>query len=530
MGWAGYEILRLERRKGEELAAAQLEVLVRSRYSDLASGKYRDFVEGAGASYPSLHLSIEEDGQRNHFEFGHTVFGESCSAKTVAIPEQGNVSISLCRENTLPVVPLSALAGLLLAALYFGFLFISRLEESATSNLIAIFASIGVKVRTDGGLRGIFSRVNELTTELVAEREHAISLSKYKAIGELAGQVAHDLRSPLAALRSENRSSGNPKPNAPDLPVFDQALDRLDEIVKGLLSNYQAVLKNEFANADLTQFAATDVLPLVRQLVNESLAAWRSDAQKSNAILNSSLPSDIRVFVKIDPSGFKRVVSNVLNNAAESVELGTVKIDVSAAVEDNTFHLVIRDNGRGIPAELLERLGQKGLTVGKTTGTGLGISHAIRAVESWGGKIAFKSPSTTEAEGGTAVTISIPLVYLKDSNSVPETVIVDDDIWIREAWETEAKKSQRTVFCYESAEDLLAHIGQHSEETIFMVDYDLGGTRDGLDVVRELKGRGFTKLYLSTGFDPAVLGGINELRAAGVLDVVGKEVPAWWRL
>ncbi len=68
---------------------------------------------------------------------------------------------------------------------------------------------------------------------------------------------------------------------------------------------------------------------------------------------------------------------------------------------------MVSDNGKGIPSHILARLGEHGISYGKKgteSGSGLGIYHAKKTVEEWGGKFEVRS-----REGiGTAIEIKLP--------------------------------------------------------------------------------------------------------------------------
>jgi signal transduction histidine kinase len=67
----------------------------------------------------------------------------------------------------------------------------------------------------------------------------------------------------------------------------------------------------------------------------------------------------------------------------------------------------IKDNGVGIPGELLDKLGEKGASFrdGDRRGSGLGLYHAKANIEAWGGKLTIQSV----VGEGTEIAIALPV-------------------------------------------------------------------------------------------------------------------------
>jgi signal transduction histidine kinase len=70
---------------------------------------------------------------------------------------------------------------------------------------------------------------------------------------------------------------------------------------------------------------------------------------------------------------------------------GTVKIDIASSPEAPGLRVSIQDQGRGIPSEILPRLGELGFTFKKPGGSGLGLHHAKTTLERFGGSLQIKS-------------------------------------------------------------------------------------------------------------------------------------------
>ena len=102
-------------------------------------------------------------------------------------------------------------------------------------------------------------------------------------------------------------------------------------------------------------------------------------------------------------SDFKRIISNLLNNAFEAVEKeGEVTLRLSK--HEKMLEVEIIDTGRGIPLEILPRIGERAFSYGKD-GNGFGVSHAKEVLEKNNGKFDI----TSKINEGTTVTLYLPV-------------------------------------------------------------------------------------------------------------------------
>jgi cell cycle sensor histidine kinase DivJ len=112
-----------------------------------------------------------------------------------------------------------------------------------------------------------------------------------------------------------------------------------------------------------------------------------------------------------DPRAFKQIMLNLVANAIKFTERGGT-VTVSAAVEGSRLLLRVRDNGVGIAADDLKRIGDPFFQAGKTyqrrhEGTGLGLSIVKSLVAMHAGDITVQS----KVDEGTTVTVALPLVF-----------------------------------------------------------------------------------------------------------------------
>jgi signal transduction histidine kinase len=107
-----------------------------------------------------------------------------------------------------------------------------------------------------------------------------------------------------------------------------------------------------------------------------------------------------------DESKLKRCVMNLVSNAIEALldqKISNPSIDITATTGDGTMLISIRDNGKGIPAEILKSLFEPFVTRQKTNGTGLGLAIVKQYITAHDGEI------WVENDNGAVFTIALPL-------------------------------------------------------------------------------------------------------------------------
>jgi signal transduction histidine kinase len=213
-------------------------------------------------------------------------------------------------------------------------------------------------------------------------------------LGELARQVAHDIRSPLGALK-----------------VFSGTLEGLDvdqqELISAVVSRIQGIaddlLKRSGSGGERAP-EVVDLKSLLEPLFEEKRAQFSDRRDISLALQMNETPGEILGSVR--PAELLRIISNLMNNSVEAIDQGgNVTVTLEKSRDDGVI-ISIRDSGRGIPEARIPLLGTRGATYDKPGGNGLGLSHAKQEIESWGGRL--KIVSTLGK--GTCVSIELPAI------------------------------------------------------------------------------------------------------------------------
>jgi signal transduction histidine kinase len=120
-----------------------------------------------------------------------------------------------------------------------------------------------------------------------------------------------------------------------------------------------------------------------------------------------TLKSELRTATlnNVDVVELERSVSNLINNAIEASSNGS-EITVDLTNQNEMIKIQIKDQGYGISAENLKKIGMKGFTANKANGTGIGLFYAKQFVERLGGKLMVDSVLNQ----GTTVSMILPVV------------------------------------------------------------------------------------------------------------------------
>ncbi len=205
---------------------------------------------------------------------------------------------------------------------------------------------------------------------------------------ELFSILSHELRAPLTTIKGSSRTllrhgaALEPATARQLLQDIDQEADRLHRLVDNLLELARAGVG---PSALRTEPTALDVL--LRRVVAD--ATPRAGSRRLRVRSPGDLPHP-----SVDPVRIEQVVRNLVDNAVKfSPATGT--IDITAARQEGTIVVTVKDDGPGVPPEYHDRVFERFFRVereGSTVaGAGLGLAICKRFVELHGGRIGLES-------------------------------------------------------------------------------------------------------------------------------------------
>ena len=235
---------------------------------------------------------------------------------------------------------------------------------------------------------------------LIAEQSKEIAAAEVDVrLGKITAQVAHDIRSPLAALKIL-LSDGMPV--SPSSKTIAAAIKRMEDIVTDLLSIKRSQIVSTHPSAAANELTGKCVEQMIFELISEKEIEF-SKAKKVHC--STRIHPSVATLASIRGNSpiLKRVLSNVLNNSFEAINRSG-EIVVSSNIISNSIEIKVSDTGMGISEELLTRIGTEGATEGKINGTGLGLAMVIQHISDWGGCVDISSSQGN----GTTVTMTLP--------------------------------------------------------------------------------------------------------------------------
>jgi len=141
----------------------------------------------------------------------------------------------------------------------------------------------------------------------------------------------------------------------------------------------------------------------VARLVDDMARLVDKEALFKNVTLTRKLPEDLPR-LQTDAPLLRQVVLNLMTNALQAVDHGGA-IEVSASADDDALSISVKDNGRGIPPENLDKIFNPFFTTKPPgQGTGLGLSLCHNLVSGMSGKITVES----QVGKGTTFTVRLP--------------------------------------------------------------------------------------------------------------------------
>ena len=317
-------------------------------------------------------------------------------------------------------------------------------------------------------------------------------------------QVSHDIRSPLQALET---ISLNLRHNGRTSQIFIDSVKHINDIAENLLNKYRT---KDLMPADDLACVDVCIQPLVKDIIDMN----RDRLQQKNISLKATL-KDIDQWLKasVNPTQFKQIISNMLNNAVEAMaEQGRGEIELSLVPTADQLMIRIEDTGRGIAKEKISKIFKEGYTMGKSGGCGMGLSHALSCLTVWGGVCYVESSS----DMGTTFCIQLPLsancvqteidVPRKKANDDAfngfgrQYLLVEDDALTREVWKISADEHGINLSVFESAKEARQYIHDYEKECVIYIDSDLKDGTKGENLAKEFFELGYKNIYLSTGF------------------------------
>ncbi len=284
---------------------------------------------------------------------------------------------------------LVAVGGILLALLvaFWTTARITRPVEALAAGARAVAAGdwhTQVDVNAGGEIGALAAAFNQMTRELLEQRERLVQAERVAAWRELARRLAHELKNPLFPLQITVENLQRARAGHPgefDEVFLESTATLLAELgkLRGIVGRF-----SDFAQMPRPQLETVDLNGMVR----ESLKVFDAQMQAAGVTLRLDLAADLRA-VQADPGQLGRALQNLVLNAIDAMPAGGT-LAIRTAAHEGGVRLEISDTGQGLTQEECDRLFTPYYTT-KTHGTGLGLAIVQSVVSDHGGKIGVRS-------------------------------------------------------------------------------------------------------------------------------------------
>jgi len=255
--------------------------------------------------------------------------------------------------------------------------------------------------------------------ELEHSRQSAAYSAKMAALGEMSGNIAHEVNNPLAAILLRAHRMRN---LVAESPLDVQALERVSRDIEATVHRIRRIIDSlrTFArDAEQDPIRPEPIARIVEETVEICAERFR---HHSIDLRVDPIPDDL--WAECRSVQVSQILLNLLSNAYDAVEGQSVRwVRINAAADGDRVRISVIDSGPGVPPDLENRIMEPFFTtkeIGKGTGLGLSVSKGI--AEAHGGQLALDrmsldtrfvltlrrapAPESTPAPDGTTPSLS----------------------------------------------------------------------------------------------------------------------------
>ncbi len=240
---------------------------------------------------------------------------------------------------------------------------------------------------------------NRMVEELAWSAKELARNQRESAWREMAKQIAHEVKNPLTPIKLSLQYLVKAKKDG--VPDWDQRFQKFSESLVEQI-NTLTNIANEFSSFAKLPNANISEVNLYKLLTD--IVTLYSGYKNMNITLTNKLSYEPTVMA--DREQLLRVFNNLVKNAIQSIERGkqgVISINILLGF-DKSVRVEVRDNGSGIPEDVLPKLFTPNFTT-KSGGSGLGLAITREIVHGFGGSIKVN----TIVGEGSSFTVELPL-------------------------------------------------------------------------------------------------------------------------
>jgi PAS domain S-box-containing protein len=210
-----------------------------------------------------------------------------------------------------------------------------------------------------GEVIAISSIVEDITRRIELEKE-MLRLDRLNLVGEMAASIAHEIRNPMTTVKGFLQLFKRKEKFSEEHAHFDLMIDELDR-TNSIITEFLSLAKNRIVDLKLLN---------LNLLIRSLFPLLQADALLRE--MNIELMLDEIPEILLDEKEIRQLLINLVRNGFEAMSPGG-KMSIRTYLDKNELVLDVKDNGQGIPPEILDKLGTPFFTT-KENGSGLGLA------------------------------------------------------------------------------------------------------------------------------------------------------------
>ena len=238
-------------------------------------------------------------------------------------------------------------------------------------------------------------------TNVYKIQEEILRMDRLVSLGKLASGIAHELRNPLAGIKTTAQALGEEMSGDDSrreyLNRITKEIDRLNDLLKTFFS---------FAKPQKLNLIHCEIKDIINEIIPFLIKEIADKGIRFIETYHPQLPK-----IKVDKTQMHQVFLNLFLNAIQAMPNGgELKIEASPiylissdGFKNNFIKVVISDSGRGIPPHIVQKIFDPFFTT-KPKGIGLGLSITYQIIKKHGGTIKVES----QWEQGTSFIVNLP--------------------------------------------------------------------------------------------------------------------------
>jgi signal transduction histidine kinase/ActR/RegA family two-component response regulator len=259
----------------------------------------------------------------------------------------------------------------------------------------------------------LFDSLEKAYQELASTQEQLIMTEKLRALGEMAGGVAHDFNNVLGAILGRTqlllRDVEDPK-----------LVKHLQQIEQMTLAGAKTIqrLQNFTRVSSSGRYESIDLIKIVEDAIEMTRPRWKDQCQRGGIAIDLQFDYKEKLSVMGNPGELAEAFSNLIMNSIDALPQGG-NISICSTRQDDKAILKFQDTGVGMDEVTLKRIFFPFFTTKGRQGTGMGLSVVYGIINRHRGEIDV----TSKIGKGTTFTIILPV-----SQQTSETAIVQPKV------------------------------------------------------------------------------------------------------